>query len=129
MVDHPKYVGLPDTDALEDDLLGFKTKKSFFFFNFDYEKRLRSNNFLNWPKEPIVNQNFNEEHDSLEDTGEAPLNKTEEVPVSFLSALKIPGVAEYALSYFALKVWVEKFSKKYKNKPEIRILVNPQLAC
>lgn len=26
MVDHPKYVGLPDTDALEEDLLGFKTK-------------------------------------------------------------------------------------------------------
>lgn len=32
MVDHPKCVGLPDTDALEEDLLRFKTKKKDYFF-------------------------------------------------------------------------------------------------
>ena len=53
-----------------------------------------------------MNENFNEEYSDLEETGEAPMSKTDEVPVSFLSALKIPGVAEYALSYFALKVRV-----------------------
>ena len=30
MVDHPKYVGLPDTDGLEEDLLRFKIKKIIF---------------------------------------------------------------------------------------------------
>lgn len=56
------------------------------------------------------------------------MSKTEEAPVSFLSALKIPGVAEYALSYFALKVWVEKFSKNYKNKPAITIFGQPVIS-
>ena len=45
-------------------------------------------------EQPIISENNNE------DEGE----KTVDTPVSFLSALKIPGVADYALSYFCLKL-------------------------
>ena len=51
-------------------------------------------------EEPIVEQNLNdEENDSINENA-----KEEEKPVSFISALRIPGVIEYALSYFALKM-------------------------
>ena len=50
---------------------------------------------------PIIDENGNV--DEIDASADEP-EKVEEKPVSFVAALRIPGVIEYALSYFALKL-------------------------